>query len=399
MAKCTINRYKSFTIYSSHINKDQVYITASIIDKNANPVSTFLEMYGVIIDLLTKEKMNTVAERIYGSVGFYSAIVKTRGDILQNNGIDVDLPFTYIQGQPYWGEGIAGIQISAVASVLDNGISTIYENGIPVGRKWIRNGATFLMLQNIYYNQFEQGQNTNRELQACQMFERTQKILTKHSTSYRNVVRTWIFLSDILDWYTGFNKVRNSKYQEFGLLAEQPVRVDMEQIYLPASTGIFGLNPYNAAAVMDVLAVVPGTEACVHIRQMSGTKQSSPFCYGSAFSRAMNIHEPDNTTILLSGTASIDKNGKSVYIGDPKSQIIKTLEIADALVHEEGASLNDICTATVFLKRSEDFAIYQKTFTEYGFDEMPAICTIADICRNDLLFELDATFAFTSNTN
>ena len=35
---------------------------------------------------------------------------------MQNNGIDEILPFTYIQGQPYWGEGIAGIQITAVAS-------------------------------------------------------------------------------------------------------------------------------------------------------------------------------------------------------------------------------------------------------------------------------------------
>ena len=132
---------------------------------------------------------------------------------------------------------------------------------------------------------------------------------------------------------------------------------------------------------------------------MSGTKQRSPFRYGSAFSRAMNIYEPDNATILLSGTASIDRDGKTVCVGDPKSQIIKTFEIANALVQEEGATLNDICTATVFLKRPEDFAIYQKTIAEQGLNYIPAVCVIADICRKDLLFELDATVTFAFNRN
>jgi len=30
---------------------------------------------------------------------------------------------------------------------------------------------------------------------------------------------------------------------------------------------------------------------------------------------------------------------------------------------------------------------------EYGLQEMPAICVVADVCRAELLFELDAEFA------
>ena len=394
MTTSSINRNKSFIIFSKFVGKDQIYITASITDKNADPISTFSEMYSNIIDFLTQEKMVIVTERILGSLSYYSAINKMRNSILQNNGNNVVQPFTYIQGQPYWGNGIAGAQITAIAIEGNNEVSMIYENGIPIGRKWLRYGTTFIMLQSIYNNQIAQIQNVSRKQQTCGMFERVQKLLNEHSATYLNVVRTWIFLADILDWYSEFNEARNSKYNEFGFFSGQPVDNETEQIYLPASTGIFGLNPFNVASVMDVLAVVPPSTNCLKISQVSGTKQRSPFRYGSAFSRAMKIHESDNTTILLSGTASIDRDGKTLFEGDPKSQILKTLEIVSALVQEEGATLNDICSATVFLKRPEDFAIYQKTIVEQGLNDIPTVCVIGDICRKDLLFELDATVAF-----
>lgn len=394
MAHSSVYRTKSFIIYSKFTSKDQIYITAAVNDKNANPVSTFSEMYSNIIDFLKQEKMVIVTERIFGSLGYYSAVGKARNNILQNNGISAESPFTYIQGQPYWGNGIAGIQISAVAVNEGNEISVIYDNGIPVGYKWSRCGATFLMLQNIYDTKIDNKRSANRKQQASEMFDKVQRLLSEQSASFRNVIRTWIFLSDILNWYAEFNEARNLKYNEFGFFSKQPINGEAEQIYLPASTGIFGLNPFDAASVMDVLAVVPDSETGLKLSQMSGTKQRSPFRYGSAFSRAMNIYEPGNTTILLSGTASIDRSGKTLFKGDLKSQILKTLDIVNALVQEDGATLDDICTATVFLKNAEDYYVYRKTFEEQGLEEIPAVCVIADICRSDLLFELDATVAF-----
>jgi len=32
---------------------------------------------------------------------------------------------------------------------------------------------------------------------------------------------------------------------------------------------------------------------------------------------------------------------------------------------------------------------------EYGLEDMPAVCVTADVCRDELLFELDAEFAVT----
>lgn len=394
MSKRTVEQRKTFTIYTTFINQNQLYISASVTDKNANPTVTYAEIYRRILDILMQEKMQIVHERLLGSNSLFVEIIKTREEILHDKRIDEDLPFTYLQGQPCWGEGFAGVQIRAVAPrEPGDRVWTIYDNNIPCGRGWNRKGATFLMLHSIHDFQQNPEYDNSREQQASRMFDRAERVLREQSGTYRNVVRTWIFLPDILDWYGEFNKVRNAKYQQFGFIPGKSTGIETEQIYFPASTGIQGSNPYNAAVVMDILAVIPGSGASVKIEPTSGVKQRSPFRYGSAFSRAMSIREPNTNIILVSGTASIDEQGKSVYTGDPRSQILKTVEVVDALIAEEGASLNDVCDATVFLKRPEDFEIYQKTAEECGLNGIPAVCVIADVCRDELLFELDATVA------
>ncbi len=401
MSRREVEQHKTFTIYTTFVNQNQLYISAPVTDKNANPIATYAEIYRRILDILVQEKMQIVHERLLGSNSFFPEIIKTRGNILHGKRISEDLPFTYIQGQPCWGDGFAGIQIRGVAPhEPGDKVWTIYDNGNACGRGWNRNGATFLMLHSIHDFKENPEHDDSREGQASRMFDQAERILREQSGSFRNVVRTWIFLADILDWYGEFNKVRNAKYQQFGFIPGGVTEVETEQIYLPASTGIQGSNPYNAAVIMDVLAVIPKSGASVSVEPTSGVKQRSPFRYGSAFSRAMNIREPNTNIILVSGTASIDEQGKSVHVGDPRLQILKTIEVVSALIDEEGASLKDICDATVFLKKPEDFQIYQQTAIECGVNGIPAVCVIADVCRDELLFELDATAALEdSNLN
>jgi enamine deaminase RidA (YjgF/YER057c/UK114 family) len=394
MGKRIVDQHQSFTIYTTFINKNQIYISAPVTDKDADSILTYAEIYKRILDILAQEKMQIVHERLLGSTSVYADILKTRRDVLMEKEIDSDQPITYIQGKPYWGEGFAGIQIRAVTPrEPGDKVWTIYDNDIPCGRGWNRNGAQFLMLHSVHGLQQGEEHTNSRKEQASRMFEKAERLLKSQGSSYRNVVRTWIYFPDILDWYGEFNEVRNAKYKEFGFIPGQSADIETEQIYLPASTGIQGGNPLNAAVVMDVLAVIPEKDTRIQVEQTSGVQQKSPFRYGSAFSRAMSIREPNNTLIFVSGTASIDEKGKSVHIGDTRSQIFKTVRVVEALIAKEGASLDDICTATVFLKRPEDISIYQKTAAECGLNDMPAVCVIADVCRDELLFELDATVA------
>ncbi len=167
----------------------------------------------------------------------------------------------------------------------------------PCGRGWRRSGSTHLMLQNI------QGQGGSRPGQVREMLDRAESILSRNGASYKDVARTWLYLSDILVWYPEFNKTRSEKYGEFGIM---PGPGDTSFL-LPASTGIGADTPSGAAASMDLLAVVENGDLTSRVRKLSNRKQLDAFRYGAAFSRGTVIEEDDVSLIQVSGTAAIDE--------------------------------------------------------------------------------------------
>jgi enamine deaminase RidA (YjgF/YER057c/UK114 family) len=218
------------------------------------------------------------------------------------------------------------------------------------------------------------------------MFDRAERILRENGASYRDVVRTWFYLSDILDWYAAFNKARNEKYGEFGIM---PGPVDGD-LLLPASTGIRGDIPSGAPATMDLIAATGESGSLPTIKQLTNTAQLDAFRYGSAFSRGAVIDEPDVSLIQVSGTAAIDQQGKTQFVDDIRGQIGCTFEKIEKLMDREGAGLKDIAAATVFVKRPEYAPVFWEMASDHGLEEFPAVCVIADVCRDELLFEIDA---------
>jgi len=399
MGKRAIYGSDSFTIKETMIGDHQVYLTASVTGKDADPQKICQQIYQQILQILARDKMEIVHERLFGSIALKEEILAVRNDILSRDHHEKELPFTYIQGQPYWGRGFAGVQLRAVNPVKNGDIVwTIYDGQIPCGRCWRRSGTTYIMLQNIHgVTAISAGRKDYRD-QARLMFEKANTLLVNQGASYLNVVRTWIYLKDILQWYAGFNQVRNEMYQQFKLIPSNGNQQPPETIYLPASTGIMGDNALDAASVMDVLAIIPGSTNNIIIKHETGVRQKSPYRYGSAFSRAVRITEQDITHVMLSGTAAIDETGHSLFPGDARGQIQKTLEVVGKLVEKEGASLKDICEATVFLKRPEDIDEYYHIMADWDLTDLPSVVVIADVCRAELLFELDAVVAL-SNTN
>ncbi len=400
MTKVTEQSHDGFTLFITTNGEHEYFITSRIENEQYKPTEITQTVYQRITEILNQSNLRIVHERIFGSNSLYDEIMLKRKEILQKNGITEELPVTYIQGQPIWGEGLAGVQIRAVR--LDNAsdkVWTIYDQDVPCGRGWNRNGATFLMLHNIHGLNRDRKNDNAREDQASRMFDWANRLLKKQGAGFQNVVRTWIYLSDILDWYKEFNIARNKQFHTFRLLDDSRENLEAEKIYLPASTGIEGDNPLGAAGVMDVLAVLPKKMGSLKIQPQSGAKQKSPYRYGSAFSRSISIQEKELTYIMLSGTAAIDNHGKSLYPGDARAQIKKTIDVVEALVAKEGGKLRDICEATTFLKRAEDISIYNEVISEYGLEHMPAICVVADVCRDELLFELDAMVSFFNSSS
>jgi hypothetical protein len=70
-----------------------------------------------------------------------------------------------------------------------------------------------------------------------------------------------------------------------------------------------------------------------------------------------------------------------------------------ALLKQEGAGLKDICAATVFVKHGEYADFFYEIALARGLDNFPCVCVVADVCREELLFEMDAEAVVKTGVN
>ena len=122
--------------------------------------------------------------------------------------------------------------------------------------------------------------------------------------------------------------------------------------------------------------------------------------YGSAFSRGMRIDLNGVTILLISGTASIDEQGRTVHAGDFRAQLRRTYENITKLLEAEGATWHDIVRTTCYLRDIErDYQAFNEERTAFfkaqALDPLPASTGIqAILCRPDLLVEIEAIAMF-----
>jgi len=386
---------ENMKLHVSEAGEGQAFMVASALKEN-NAAEAARASYARIAEVLQDSGMAIVHERIFGSRSVESEVLAARSAALNAWNLSDCGPLTYIHGNPPWGQGFAGFIIHAVAA---EECWTIRDGNIPCGRGWKRNNTTFIVLQNIqgsddlsshpHLASPIKGEGVAKPQQARRMLDHAERILRENNTSYNSVVRTWFYLADILDWYPAFNKVRSEKYGEFGIMPGPQDR----SLLLPASTGISGETLAGSACTMDLIAVIGQDSSKPVVKQLSNTEQLDAFRYGSAFSRGALIKDSDVTILQVSGTAAIDGKGKSMCANDFRGQVNATLEKVEALMDQAGAGLKDITAATIFVKRPEYAVMFREMARERGLEEFPAVCIVADVCRDELLFEIDAEAA------
>jgi enamine deaminase RidA (YjgF/YER057c/UK114 family) len=214
--------------------------------------------------------------------------------------------------------------------------------------------------------------------QATAVFGQMDSLLTDAGMAFSDVLRTWFYNDDILGWYREFNGVRNKFFQE-------------KKVYdglLPASTGIGGRNLLGAALLAGVLAIKTDSQD-VSAFEVPSPMQSPAPQYGSSFSRAVELETPDLRRIYISGTASIDEHGKSVFLNDPAAQVRQTMEVVQAILRSRDMDWGDVTRSLVYFKRAKDAPLFRKYCDESGVPSFPAVVVENDVCRDELLFEIE----------
>jgi enamine deaminase RidA (YjgF/YER057c/UK114 family) len=248
-------------------------------------------------------------------------------------------------------------------------------DGRIVGSHFASSGAKFCLLGNIV----PPDMSVSPREQCRLLFERIELALRGADMTFRNVMRTWFYLHEILSWYADFNEVRSKFFVERGLL-HRPY---------PASTCVGASNPLGAAIMCNALAIQRDDgEACV--QEIESLLQCPAPDYRSTFSRAVEVTLPDCRSLYVSGTASIDRDGATAHVGDADRQIALTMEVVQSILRSRGMNWTDVNNAVAYCKNIGDIHLLFRYLERRGLRDLPLAITRADICREDLLFEVEA---------
>lgn len=212
-----------------------------------------------------------------------------------------------------------------------------------------------------------------------------------------SIERQWNYIENILGYddqeqrYQTFN---NSRTNVYGNL--------FEGNGYPAATGI-GMN--QGGIIIEFVAVQSADSISIPINnpsQIAAHTYSKNVLAGEEcvlkttpkFERARYLELFGKKLIFISGTASIIGE-KTVGVGNSAEQTeitinnIKQLYSKEILEKLSGGTLNPkYGHARVYIKNRKDFLPIKRTFKSH-FGNLPVVYIIADICRNDLLVEIE----------
>jgi chorismate lyase / 3-hydroxybenzoate synthase len=194
----------------------------------------------------------------------------------------------------------------------------------------------------------------------------------------------------------------DERYRRFnaGRFAAVALRGDSYQT-LPAASGV------GSGGEQLVLACIAGRHAA---QQIENPRQLSAFHYprqyglrAPLFSRAALVPNSPGAQLLISGTASIVGH-ESQHLGDVTAQLAETVDNLRALLtetlrqHAPGADPANLKPESlrVYLRRADDLATVAAGLARWVVPQQPTVYVQAEICRRELLLEIEGTYQLPS---
>ena len=251
------------------------------------------------------------------------------------------------------------------------------------------------------------------------------------SVSFGEIVRTWLYLGDIVgpervvdslpepqlepqsesmsepqserpcvattQRYRELNRARSDFFDTVTFATERTVTSGVP--FYPASTGI----GTDGRGILFAARALHSDRSDVQVVMLENPRQVSAFDYGREYSlsspkfaRALAVLADEVAIVFISGTASIT-DSESRH-DDVARQTHETLDNIAALVGEAnfarmgrsgyGVELTELASIRVYVKRVEEIPTV-RTICETRLPSVPAIYVVADVCRPELLVEIE----------
>ena len=283
----------------------------------------------------------------------------------------LDWPLPLLHGDACSGTTITGTQFIALSGAK---LNPVMDGDRMVGNWYDTDDARYCLLGNIHADDLTAG----REEQAQAVFEKMEALLKQADMEFTDIARTWLYLNDLLDWYDEFNVVRTKFFKERGTFDKM----------VPASTGIGAGTAAGEEMVCALLAVKPKNDD-VKVFAVPSPLQCPALDYKSSFARAVEIDQPGSRLLTISGTASIEPGGKTVHLDDTEKQIELTMEVVHGILKSRDMDWSDTARAIAYFKDDSEAHLLEKYCIANGLPELPVAISHADVCRHDLLFEIE----------
>ncbi|MDO8951214.1 MAG: hypothetical protein Q7U86_01250 [Draconibacterium sp.] len=240
-------------------------------------------------------------------------------------------------------------------------------------------------------------ENENCRHNSENAFRQLKEIFRSGGFPINSIVRQWNYIENIL----GFD-VKKQRYQEFNDVRSDFYGDSFRGKGYPAATGI-GMK--QGGIIIEFIAI----QSCKLIsfpidnpEQIAAHSYSKNVLVGEEcvlkttpkFERARFLELFGKKVIFISGTASI-RGEHTVGDGDPAIQTEVTIDNIKQLYSDKVLSKisnGDLVAkyghARIYVKDRKDFAAIKKTFRLH-FGNLPVVYIVADICRPDLLVEIE----------
>ncbi len=307
-------------------------------------------------------------------------------------------------GPPAPAPGAGEIPVAEVHTPLLLGTVDVYEvwrSGAPA-ESGCRNGVRFRRSENLLFGCIalaeselaarRDGAGAPSALHAATEQAYREICATLDALGFPHLLRVWNYLPDInrdtdgIERYRQFNRARQHALSACGRAVRGQV---------PAASALGAAS--GSPLVVYFLAGRVAPAFIENPRQMSAYRY--PREYGShppVFSRATLLRQMGSLTLFISGTASIVGH-RSIHVGDTAAQTRETLANIAALLEEANRveraarfSLGSLA-CKVYVRRPADLPVIRAELTRALEPTSRVIYLQAEICRQDLLVEIEAT--------
>ena len=210
-------------------------------------------------------------------------------------------------------------------------------------------------------------------------------------TQHRHLIRVWNYLPDINREIDG-----DERYRHFNSARQTAFRISGRSIVgsVPAASALG--SPAGSPISIYFLAARQPPKMIENPRQTSAYHYPPKFgTHSPIFSRACVLCESAGTNLFVSGTASIVGH-ETIHRGDAAAQTRETLANIDALLDEAnrvvGAHYSlDALKFKVYVRQPSDLRAIESALSATLRASTSIVYLLADVCREDLLVEIEAT--------